>query len=513
DVSLLSHRSGATLDLGRIDNSVIDDPTGIDTQERPVSMEGGIGLSITDYFSSPAADASLAFALFDNVRVYDGLLSAAQASGGVIPEPATGALCLGALAAGLAATRRRRSTIRRKPSAAALLAGALLVGGAAPSHAVLSLTGNFDHGALESWTGNPNAITVVGRENHPTTGGWRWLYFEATGLGGAQTVFNINQAFAGGNSALNNHRMVYSYDNENWLFFDNGQRSGNNYTFSNNSAFTSDTVWVAYAQPYSYGMSAAHTAEVLATPWAMPTASGDARGVIGETPLAVDDLDRLIPSKEIYAYRITNPATDSAAPKRKIVITTGMHSGEVLGTHTYEAMVDWLVSDDPRAARLRDIAEVFAYPTLNAAGRFAGTSRATVANPGQDPNGLWNPTLWVPHQDIRANGEAMIADTQSTPGVGVDAFIDFHSTIPASAGDDFGFIEISEGDADADWWVELRSLQPNIQQIESTSVGWTSANFGDFILGADVDVTFETEFGNNRPLSYYREQGEAFGVA
>lgn len=509
-VSLLSHRSGNSLTLGTIDNSIIDNPSGIDTEERPVNLEGGIGLSIVDYFASAAADPELAFVLFDNVRVYDGMLGVQSSRSKItIPEPQSGLLCMAALLIG--GVLVHRSGQRRQLATASVMVFFLT---AVPtSQAELSLTANFDHGSLQNWTGDMNSISLVGRENHPTTSGWRWMYFEATGVDGAQPVFNINQGFAGGNNALNNHQMVYSYDNQSWSFFDNNQRSGSNYVFSNSSAFTSDTVWVAYAQPYSYGMSAQHTAEVLATPWAMPTVSGDANGKIGETPIAVDDIGRLVPAKDIFAYRITNPATDSAAPKRKIVITTGMHSGEVLGTHTFEGMVNWLVSDDPRAARLRDIAEVFAYPTMNAAGRFAGTSRATVENPNQDPNGLWNPVLWSTHQDIRANGEAMLADTQSTPGSEVDAFIDFHSTIPSSAGDDFGFIEISEGDADAEWWQQLLSLQPNVQQVESTGTSWTSANFADLFLNADVDVTFETEFGNNRPLSYYHDLGEKFGIA
>ena len=384
---------------------------------------------------------------------------------------------------------------------------------AQPACAQLNLFGNFDHGSLQSWSGNLSNIELVGRENHPNKSGWRWMYFQATGVDGAQPNFSIDQGFAGGNNALNNHEMVYSYDNENWQFFDNNQRSGNLFTFSNNTAFSSDEVYVAYAQPYSYGRSAAHTAQVLATPWAQPTASGNANGVIGKTPLAFDDLGRLVPQKNIFAYRITNPATDSAMPKRKVVLTTGLHSGEVLGTHTFQGLVDWLVSDDARAARLRDDVEIFAYPTLNAAGRFAGTSRATVENPNQDPNGIWNPSLWTSHADIRANGEAMLADVVSTPGTDVDVFIDFHSTIPSNAGDDFAFIEISEGDANAPWWQELRSLQPNVEQVESTGTGWTSANFGDLLLNADVDITFETQFGKSRPLSHYHTTGKNFGIA
>ena len=308
--------------------------------------------------------------------------------------------------------------------------------------------------------------------------------------------------------------MVYSYDNENWLFFDNNQRNGLNFTFSNNSAFSSDDVYVAYAQPYSYGRSADHTAAVLSTPWAVPTVSGDASGVLGETPLAVDDLGRIVPRRKIFGYRITNPATDSATmAKRKVVVASGLHAGETLGTHTFEGLINWLVSDDARAARLRDDLEMFAYPVLNAAGRFAGTSRATVENPNQDPNGLWNPSLWGPHQDIRIAGEAMLADVASTPGSTVDAFIDFHSTIPSAVGDDFAFIEIDQGDHLADFWLELQALQPNVRQTDSTGSSWTTANFADLLLNAEVDITFETEFGNSRPLSYYHDLGANFGVA
>ena len=39
--------------------------------------------------------------------------------------------------------------------------------------------------------------------------------------------------------------------------------------------------------------------------------------------------------------------------------------------------------------------------------------------------------LWIGHEDIQANGEAMITDGAATPGA-VDAFIDFHSTIPSN---------------------------------------------------------------------------------
>ena len=512
-VTLESSRSGNSFVLGTIDNSVDDDPfDGHNSEERAANLEGGIGLMLTDFYESGPSNPMLAFALFDNVRVYDGLVGPPVADAAVhVPEPTSLVLWL---LAGVACgcTRRTclgRSAVRKCLPMVVFLS--VLCVTMNPAMAILNLTANFDHGSLESWSGDLNNIQLVGRDNFFGGGQWRWMYFQASDVQGAQPEFSIDQEFAGGNSVLTLHKMVYSYDNENWTFFDNGLRSGDLYTFSNNTPFTEDEVYIAYAQPYSYGRSAAHTAEILATPWAEPTVSADANGVIGQTPLAYDDLGRLVPKKDLFAYRVTNPATDSTSPKHKVVVASGLHAGEVLGTYTYEGLINWLTSDDSRAAKLRDIAEFYAYPVVNAAGRFAGNNRATVKNPGIDPNRVWHSTEWTGHDEVQMTGEAMIADTAATPGA-IDAFIDFHSTI-SNGGDDYGFIEISEGDADAPFWQELLTLQPNVGQVESTGTNWTSANFADLVLGADVDITFETAFANNRPISYYHTLGENFGIA
>ncbi len=515
EVTLTSHHSGNSFVLGTIDNSVEDDPfDGYDTQERPANLSGGIGLMLTDFYNSGPSNPNRAFALFDNLRISDGLVSSVTDNSVGVPEPhaiVTSMWCL--LILGYLRVRRPRKWMAPHRTIGTVGLFLLMLVPTSPALAVLGLTGNFDSGSLQSWSGNLTQIQLTGRETYPGSAGWRWLYFEASGVNASQPQFAINQAFAGGNSALTNHKMVYSYDQQNWHFFDNNQRSGNLFSFSNDSPFAQDTVYVAYAQPFSYQRMVDHTAAMLATPWAAPTLSGDARGIIGQTPIAFDDLGRLNPARDIYAYRITNPATDSATvPKHKVMVTSGLHAGEVLGNYALEGLLNWLTSADPRTARLRNEAEFFVYPMLNAAGRFAGTSRATVENPSQDPNGLWHPTRWTTHQDIRVAGEAMIADSQSTPGIGLDAFVDFHSTIPSSPGDDFGFIEISEGDHLAPFWQKFLSLQPNAQQVESTGTSWTSANFADIVLGADVDITFETQFGMSRPITYYHDLGKNFGI-
>ncbi|MEO0529108.1 MAG: M14 family zinc carboxypeptidase [Planctomycetota bacterium] len=387
-----------------------------------------------------------------------------------------------------------------------------------PASGQITLDGTFDHGSLQSWSigltdgfGSEPQINLVGRDNFYGGGRWRWFYFKATGVQGTQPTFATTDRFAGGASLLDDAPMFFSYDNENWQVFDNNERSDGLYRFSENTPFTEDEVWVAYSVPYSYGRSVEHTQNVLATPWATPTLSGDTNGVIGQSPGGVDDLGRTIEPRDIFGYRITDPSVANEG-KTKIVITTGMHAAETAGRWTYQGMVDWLVSDDPGAATLRKLADVYAYPTMNPDGVFAGLSRATVQNPNRDPNGLWNPSLWQPHEDIKVNGEAMLADVLADDN-DVLAFIDFHSTWPTPPGDDFGFIEIDQGDNFSPFWVELKRLRPNIGEIDSTSRGWISANFGEFFLGAEVDVTFETHLGLPRTQDYYLGLGADFGRA
>ncbi len=385
--------------------------------------------------------------------------------------------------------------------------------------AAVTLDANYDHASLKSYTVTGAAATptvnLVGRDNYFGSSQWRWLNFKTSGVQNVKPTFSISENFAGGASELDTQWMVYSYDNVNWNFFDNNARSGGLFRFSNNTNFTSPNVYVAYAPAYSYGMSVAHTQGVLATPWAHPTPSGNASGVIGQSAGGTDDLGRAVTPKNIYAYKITgNLPSYPSHPKKKIVISTGLHANEVLGTYTYQGLVDFLVSNDPRAVVLRDSAEFYCYPTLNPDGRFAGNNRATVQDPNVDPNGQWNASLWGNDKEVMVNGTSMIADTHPTASTSpVDVFIDFHSTIPASPGDDFAYLEYEQGDNLAPFWLNLKQLQPNVLDTDSTGTSWTSANFAEAFLGARVDVTFETQFGKHRALSYYRDLGRNFGLA
>jgi hypothetical protein len=437
------------------------------------------------------------------------------------------------------------------------------------ARAAVELTGDFDSGSLKSYSVNGNTIDIVGRDTYSTggyqvgDGAWRWLYFRATGVLNQNLTFAVHGEFAGDGSCcddtsietdheLYDHEMVYSYDGENWQFFPhanntlssaNANPDNDLFSFGLNSPFTQDEVHVAYALPYTYARSTSHTQTVLASPWAEPTASGNSSGVIGFAPAGIDDIGRSLPQLPLYAYRITNPATDSATPKRKAMFVTGQHASETLGIYTYEGLINWLISDDPRAAALRDQAEFFGYPTLNASGRAAGLTRAMLQHPNTDSNGYWRPgpvsgNDWSSPErtEQKINGEAMLADSDATPGSALDLFVDFHSSVPdyaivgtngqgsespysAYAGryrDDWGYIR--SGFTGNAWWQAFRALQPNILQeisgsgpssLTATGFAWNDV----YGLNADMSVTFENQFAISRPISYYHDLGKNAGLA
>ncbi len=437
------------------------------------------------------------------------------------------------------------------------------------AQAVVTLDGNIDSGSLKSYTVVGNTVSIVGRDTFAGggfdlgEGHWRWLYFKASGVQNQNLTFAVHGEFAGDGSCcddtsietdheLYDHEMVYSYDGENWQFFPhsnntlstaNANADNDLFTFGLNSPFTQNDVYVAYALPYSYSRSVAHTQNVLASPWAAPTVSGNANGVIGQAPAGVDDIGRAQPARDLFAYRITNPATDSATPKRKAMFVTGQHASETLGIYTYEGLINWLISDDPRAVALRDQAEFFAYPTLNASGRAAGMTRAMLQHPNTDSNGYWRPgpvsgSDWDSplRTEQKINGEAMRADPDVTPGAAIDLFVDFHSSVPDYAivgpngqgsespldgregqfRDDWGYVR--NGYTSNEWWKAFRALQPNILQ-ENSTVGPSSLNATGFAwndaygLNADMSVTFENQFAISRPISYYHDLGKNAGLA
>ncbi len=407
-----------------------------------------------------------------------------------------------------------------------LLVAAMLSLGLLPlrhAWAVITLSADFDSGSLclvgssacsdfgVPSSVNGNTVSLVGRDNF-NNGDWKWIYFQASGVNGQLVNFEIGDDFETGASSLNGHKMVYSYNQQDWFFFDENFRTPaeNKFTFLNNTAFTQDTVYVAYGLPYPYQRVVDHTAGLVDSPWVAPTASADANLVIGHSPGGVDDIGRSIASHNLYGYKITDP--DAAEPKQKIVLNSGVHANETLGDFVLEGLVDFLVSDDLRAAQLRRYAEFYVYPMTNPDGRFAGNNRTTVAVGDVDLNRAWNPPSYREPGDTSTIaedaivGEAMRADT----GGDIDYLIDFHSTVNGKTGH-YGYI-LPEWKDDP-FWTAVLAREPEVLTGTALLQDFTAAKFGRDELNAEFSATFETEFIAGENIDRFLSLGRSFALA
>jgi hypothetical protein len=376
----------------------------------------------------------------------------------------------------------------------------------APASAVITLDAGFDSGGLclspsnacddngVASTVSGNVVTLVGRDNF-NAGTWKWIYFRADGVSGQQVMFQIGDDFATGGSSLNNHRMMYSYNQTDWFFFDNNNRIAPTFSFHNNLPFAQNSVYVGYGPAYPYQRTVDHTASIASSPWVSQTAAGNSSLVLGLSPGGTDDIGRTITPRNLYGYKITDPA--ETGPKQKIVLVSGVHANETLGNFTLEGLVDFLVSDDLEAGQLRRYAEFYVYPMANPDGRFAGYNRSTVQRVNVDPNRAWNPPTYydpdeVPVQtlsDIQEVGQSMRLDT----GQNIDYMIDFHSTVNPSPHPYHHGLILPAWQSDP-FWLSLLSREPNVITGNAALTDFTVAKFGRDVLNAEFSATFETVF-------------------
>lgn len=370
------------------------------------------------------------------------------------------------------------------------------------------LDADFDSGSLNEANSSVsgNLVMLAGRDNY-NTGDWKWLYFSADGVAGQQLTFRIGDNFDTGGGSLNGHKMVYSYDQENWFFFENNVRNAaqDTFTFSKNGPFTEDRVYVAYGLPYPQSRVVEHTANLIANPYVSPTISGNSNLVIGQSPGGIDDLGRVIAPQDMYGYKITDPEGGAIA-KKKVVLFGGVHANETLGNFTLEGLIDFLVSDEVEAAILRKYAEFYVHPMANPDGRLAGYNRSTVQRENLDPNRYWIPPNYNGLDDIEVVGDSVRIDT----GLDIDYLIDFHSTVNGKTGH-YGYIlPVYQSDP---LWQTILQLEPEINTNNALLVDDTAAKFGRDHLNAEFSATFETQFLPDENIDRYLSLGRNFGLA
>ncbi|MBN1125818.1 MAG: hypothetical protein JXA82_12485 [Sedimentisphaerales bacterium] len=244
-----------------------------------------------------------------------------------------------------------------------------------------------------------------------------------------------------------------------------------------------------------------HTHFLLTNPYTTPTASGDQNGVIGHSR---GWSSPLIPSHDLYGYRITDP--ESSYEKTTIVMISGNHNGEHSGNWALQGMVDFLAGDDPYAAQLRQHADVFVYPLVNPDGRFLGSGRGnpelTSAGLGNDHNRVWNRTGV---STIDAFTAAMKYDT----GGIVDYFFDFHSTFFQAS----NFVTLTPELGDSRFVQELRAIAPEVGVVYSDGTCGMARIWSMSTNGLNADYAYTMEQHMIGEPADYLALGRTYGIA
>ncbi len=385
--------------------------------------------------------------------------------------------------------------------------------------AQLSFDQNFDGGQLDvpGTTvdyASPTSplVTLSNRETWTAT--WHEqdrVFFKVSGVAGLTPQFEL--PLLGDSRMAAGHQHMYSYDQVDWHFFDNNAQlrpaPRGKQTWSNNTAFTQDEVYVAYALPYPTWQTAQHTASIASSPYVHPTASANASLVIGQTLGTAgggytDDLGRTIPALDIYGYKITD--TSYGGPKVKIVMTSGNHAEETVTHYGMQGMVDFILSDDPQAAWLRRYAEFYVYPQNNPEGRWAGYKRTNPENPSHPDHNRWwhDPNGFT---DITIVQNAMKADT----GGQVDYFFDFHTM----GQPDFCDLWPFTGLTDSPFVQAMKAREPILQTTQEWEQIGSATTWAASADGLNAVNPYTVEFGSiaGANKDWYYDFGESYALA
>lgn len=358
------------------------------------------------------------------------------------------------------------------------------------------LFADFESGSLGGWSVKSDHIAVTGLSTwtaHPDQ--YRWLYFGVGEIKDEQPEFRVPaSAFLG---SLVDHRFVWSYDQQDWSFFDSHRFQGLDYAFTNDTPFAQDEVYVAYSTPYPVARTSQFVAELSREWFVFPTASGSRDLTVGS-----------LAGLPLYGFRLTNPLITS--PKTKVVLVSGNHSGEMGGSFALEGLVEFLSSDDERAKQMRNVADFYIYPLVDPLGRAEGYYRGNSQNPANDHNRFWDALSTGDNggfAELDVLAEAMRVDTAAD----VDFTFDFHGFF--SPGADFIYTD-TPGTRTA-FFNALLELEPAlaIEVDDGTAPTGILEFWAKTAAGLGSDFAFTPEFSSSKLAAEWKQSGVNYGLA
>jgi len=148
---------------------------------------------------------------------------------------------------------------------------------------------------------------------------------------------------------------VISDDNKTWKRVERVSYDSINHTFEFKFIPWSDTVWLAYAQPYSYGRF---------IQWV--------RDGISANPLVkISEIGQTYYKRPVNLITVTR----GQPGKKNIFLISMQHAGEDEGGYLTEGLVNFLLSDNSIAKSVLNKCNFYIIPMMNPDGYYYGTSR------------------------------------------------------------------------------------------------------------------------------------------
>jgi murein tripeptide amidase MpaA len=191
---------------------------------------------------------------------------------------------------------------------------------------------------------------------------YQWFHFRVTGAQGRTVTLAItNAAGAAYPQGWPHYKARVSTDQQDWLLVNNTSYDGKTLTITH--ACDQDAVWFAYFAPYSLERHAALNQRIAAMP-----------GV------SLTTLTQTCDGRPLEALRM-------GTGDKQVWLYARQHPGETMAAWWMEGALEWLVSGDPIATRLREKATLHIVPNMNPDGSARGHLR-TNAN-GVNLNREW----------------------------------------------------------------------------------------------------------------------------
>ncbi len=228
-----------------------------------------------------------------------------------------------------------------------------------------------------------------------------WFHFRVEGCEGREVTFHVNPAplsreSTGGNGT---RLPVMSDDGDTWTGIEEKSWNEDGTVLTFKQKFTKSPAWVASFFPFT----ADHITRFIARQKNNPFFSSR---VLGKTRQG----------RDMRAYVVTDTVVPEA-DKRVILFTTLQHDMETTGAMAQEGLCEFLLSDDPRAAKLRRTFVFYIVPQMNPDGIANGNMYCPVGN----QNRQWGLGTAPETTVIETFARDLVAHGRT-----IELFMDFH---------------------------------------------------------------------------------------